>query len=336
MAFSRLHKRPGRGGFTLVELLIVMIILAVLFTLAVLIVPNLDEKRAAARGADLLQQWLMTAKSRALRDKAPRGIHLIPDANGRVREVEYVEQPPDFLPVATGGPTLGFGSPLAVYTPAAALLTQVVILGFNEQGAIQPDDILQNKHGTITNHRVLAVQPNQTDPNYSGYGPSLVLTLYPALPSNPQVPHTEYTIIRRWRPLQGEPTQRLPTRVVVDTAKNLPFAPGATPPTYGYDNPLPSFTDPYTPTGPRQYVIMFTPAGPLVDPRAGRAILWVRHEDNVGDQTLVTVYSLTGGIVAHPVDTVLSPIANPDPLEPGTFRYLDPYSFTRDGVGSGL
>jgi prepilin-type N-terminal cleavage/methylation domain-containing protein len=340
MAFSQLHNRPGRGGFTLVEMLIVLLLVAVLMGLAVLIIPNLDEKRAAARAADNLQQWLMIAKARALRDKAPRGVQLILDPNNPnfVREVQYVEQPPDFLPKVSVAPSspyypyYGQTAPMQLASPTPPFST-VRLLGFSEYdsntgiGAIEPGDILQYRHGQPTNHRVLQVQKNAPD--------TLDLTLFPDLTAPFTVPHTEYTIIRRWRPLQGEPTMRLPPRVVIDIGKNQPYAPsppGPAPGTYGYDNPLPTLLDPYNPNSTRAVIIMFSPQGPLTDPVRGRAILWVRHEDNVGDQTLVTVYSHTGGIVAHPVDNVLTNVQNPD----GSYRYLSPFTFTEDGVGSGL
>jgi prepilin-type N-terminal cleavage/methylation domain-containing protein len=328
-AFSGSRNRPGRSGFTLVELLIVMLLIAVLLGLAILIIPSLDEKRAAARAADNLQQALMIAKSRALRDQAPRGVRLIPDPNNPnfVHELEYVEQPPDFLPkvsVAQNSPYYpyyGQTAPMILANPGGPNPLSVVrLLGFSEYdnntgiGAIQPGDILQYRHGQASNHRILQVQKNAPD--------TLDLTLFPNLNAAIDVAHTEYTVIRRWRPLQGEPTIRLPPRVVVDIGTNLPAAQG------GYDNPLPTLLDPYNPTGRPVYIIMFSPQGPLTDPMRGRAILWVRHVDNIGDQTLVTVYSHTGGIVAHPVNNILNGAPPP--------QYLQPYQFTEDGIGSGL
>lgn len=74
---SRPHRRC-RSGFTLVEMLVVLILILILAALAVLFVPKVNERRNAARGADLLQQALLTAKNRAVRDRAPRGIRLQP------------------------------------------------------------------------------------------------------------------------------------------------------------------------------------------------------------------------------------------------------------------
>src|SRR5262245_30002420 len=92
--------RSRRRGFTLVEMLVVLGLNLLLITLALALVPAINDKRAAARCADQLQGWLLIAKQRAMRDQAPRGLRLIPESptSGFVRALEYVEQPPDLLP----------------------------------------------------------------------------------------------------------------------------------------------------------------------------------------------------------------------------------------------
>src|SRR5947209_1316409 len=93
------HNAEGRrGGFTLVELLVVMGLLVVLASLAVMILPSISSDNRTSQGATQLQQWLEIAKQRAMRDKAPRGLRFLPGTvNPRyVTDLEYVEQPPDF------------------------------------------------------------------------------------------------------------------------------------------------------------------------------------------------------------------------------------------------
>src|SRR5437868_2093965 len=82
-----------RHGFTLVELLVVMGLLLVLAALAVMIIPSISNDQRATQGATQLQQWLEIAKQRAMRDRAPRGIRLVPGSiAGQITELEYIEQ----------------------------------------------------------------------------------------------------------------------------------------------------------------------------------------------------------------------------------------------------
>lgn len=100
-----------RRGFTLVELLVVMFLIAVLATLAIAFFPNAASSQTEARAGQLLQSWLTMAKQRAMRDQAPRGVRLwvaplppnpqayyagaTPLANV-VTDCQFIEQPPDF------------------------------------------------------------------------------------------------------------------------------------------------------------------------------------------------------------------------------------------------
>lgn len=78
MRLHRVDSTPGRAGFTLVELLVVIVLLLVLATLAVLFVPRINERRKSAVGAEQVQSALLTAKQRAVRDQAPRGVRIQP------------------------------------------------------------------------------------------------------------------------------------------------------------------------------------------------------------------------------------------------------------------
>src|ERR1700682_4012949 len=92
-----IRKRPG---FTLIELLVAMTIMIFLATLAVLILPRMNEQQRASKGADQLQGWLLIAKQRALRSGMPSGLRFVDDPNNPTKfmtEVLYIEQPPDFM-----------------------------------------------------------------------------------------------------------------------------------------------------------------------------------------------------------------------------------------------
>ena len=88
-----------RAGFTLVELLVVIGLLLLLVTLAVLIIPSINNAQQATQGATQLQQLMEIAKQTAMRDRAPRGWRLLPSQglNGSVQVTDLImlEQPPD-------------------------------------------------------------------------------------------------------------------------------------------------------------------------------------------------------------------------------------------------
>lgn len=107
---------PLRRGFTLVEMLVAMALAIVVLGLAIGISQTgaFDSYKTVG-AADKLSQWMLVAKSRALRDKAPRGIRLIPDSTNPefIREIAYIEQPD---PIPSNGPLL-IGSRLIFYYP---------------------------------------------------------------------------------------------------------------------------------------------------------------------------------------------------------------------------
>src|SRR5262245_28299709 len=70
--------QTSRPGFTLVELLVVITLMLVIAGLAVLVIPRVQDDQKATNAATNLQQWLEIAKNRAARDRAPRGLRLLP------------------------------------------------------------------------------------------------------------------------------------------------------------------------------------------------------------------------------------------------------------------
>jgi prepilin-type N-terminal cleavage/methylation domain-containing protein len=72
-------RRPARRGFTLVELLVVIVIIALISAAALpVVLPALNERRVS-EAARLLQAILAGTRDAAIRANAPRGIRLLPD-----------------------------------------------------------------------------------------------------------------------------------------------------------------------------------------------------------------------------------------------------------------
>src|SRR5258708_3429153 len=109
---NTMHKRTsqisGRSGFTLVEMLVVLTLILILAALAVTFVPKITERAKSQRGADLLQQWLLTARQWAKKAGVPTGIRLqpgqtLPNRSSPntyyVTDLQYIQQADPF----TGG-----------------------------------------------------------------------------------------------------------------------------------------------------------------------------------------------------------------------------------------
>lgn len=105
-----------RRGFTLVEMLVAMALAIVILGLAIGISQTgaFDSYKTVG-AADRLSQWMLVAKNKALRDRAPRGIRLISDTTNPdfIKEIAYIEQPD---PIPSNGPLL-LGGRLIFYYP---------------------------------------------------------------------------------------------------------------------------------------------------------------------------------------------------------------------------
>ncbi len=100
----------GRGGFTLVELLVVMSLIIVLAGLTVAVAESgAFGSQKVISGADRASGWLLIAKQRAIRDQRPRGVRFLltqPDPTGNptlfaAREAQFIEVPDSFVPDRT-------------------------------------------------------------------------------------------------------------------------------------------------------------------------------------------------------------------------------------------
>ena len=305
-----------RRAFTLVELLVAIAIIVALAALALVFLPK-REVRLAADGAAQLQTYIASAKSRALRDGAPRGVRLIStDGGASCREVQYIEVPENY------GPLPGVGLVMAgVQSGNAATYVAKFqgAQGADLTGAVAYGDLLDTTDEGTT-HRVFPQFLNSTTipPQLNGlpnpqYDP-VTNTTYVQLASAPKaavggryVTPTAYRFVRQPRPLLGEPTLQLPASVLIDGAFSLNL-----PRSYDQQN----------------VDILFAPSGQVINAIGGRVVLWVRDDNNVSAPTLVAIYSHTGGVAAHPISTPWNPS---QPVGPGN----NPYAFTQDGKSSG-
>jgi len=258
-----------RRGFTLVELLVVITIIAVIATLAILVAPRFSERQKTSLGASQLQNWLFIAKQRAYRDRLGRGVLLVRDQDNPnyVREAYYIEQPDDIA----AGDALAGGNTITFPNPPTDLRNVCGPGDYVSLGDTPPRAVFQ-----------IATVP----------APNQVTTTTPV--TGVSVP-SKSAIIRKVRLLEGEPPLKLPQDVVVDLAySKLP----ANQPTFA----LPDGTI-------RQCIpLMFTKMGGTTGEGVGlgKVIYFVRDStlDSPldGEPTLIVVYTRTGFVAAHPVN----------------------------------
>ena len=276
---------PHRRGFTLVELLVVMALMAVLATLTIAFFPSAASSARESRAAIQVQSWLNIAKQKALRDQAPRGLRLwvnpsavagitpIPNA---VTDCQYLEQPDDF----TGG-SISTGASLSNINGTVDLTNGDTNPLY---WSVQPGDYLEVM-GTGLMHQIQSIS-----------GTSFTIT-----PPRPYAlaATMNYRIIRAPRPV-GEETLKLPEGTVIDLATNSVV------------NPLPQ-------VDPGYVDILFSPSGQVISRNVTTANihLWVRAPINdpvqasdpfAGDPTIVSIFVRTGYVGAFPP---ARPPANP-------------------------
>ncbi|MBM4068863.1 MAG: prepilin-type N-terminal cleavage/methylation domain-containing protein [Planctomycetes bacterium] len=186
-------RRSPRGGFTLVELLVVISLMLVLAGILVMFWPGVSDSQRAAEGGSLLEGWLRIAKQRALRDQAPRGLRLYIES-GKVFQAQYIEQPADYN---TG----------TVSQPNAADLSTVQVSSLNLTGGttdiVEPGDYLELE-GSNRVHRIASVGP----PKNLGLSPPLLAAIAPT---------TKFRIMRAPRAADGDRLE-MPKDIGVDLA----------------------------------------------------------------------------------------------------------------------
>ncbi len=320
---SAIRHPLARRAFTLIELLVVIAIISLLAGITLLFLPK-REVRLAAQGADQLQTFLASARSRALRDQAPRGVRLVcqpqdmvVDGSGntvpsRFRSALLLETPEPVAPVdpsilnnLPGYPVPNSYTIFLTLNPGSA---SVVQNNFPLQGIVNAGDFLEiTTSGSGSVHRIVDIRADGVTLDLATVPPmvnSSTNKVY--LPSN-------YRYIRQPRPLMGEQPLQLPNTVYVKPIQD-PNPPPGFPPPYSLNLPT-SYPDL---NGNYNYDIIFSPSGQVINATAGRIVLSITDDNNVSAPTLLTIYARTGAVASHPV----APGANP-------------YFFTQAGRSSG-
>jgi prepilin-type N-terminal cleavage/methylation domain-containing protein len=310
-----------RRGFSLIELLVVITMLAFLAAMTALFFPRFQERHQVETASSNLSSWLLTAKMMARRDGLPTGLRYLgvsSTTTGGAAQFQYIQQPDDFAQGVYLGPAVDSrGNPI----PLTARFSNDA----QTQQALS--------HVTVGDHLEI----------YGGGPPRLIkqilaaqqqLVLDPTstpLPANTITPTntstTNYRIIPQPRVMNGEPPLSLPTDVIVDVSA-FP-APNNT----RFHSKLPASPTANTPFSD----ILFAPSGAVIGSGAANPGYYYYYLRDNGQDTqrkinppqsklfegyprLVAVYPRTGFIATHPV--------NPDPANHDLFL--------KDGRASGM
>ena len=348
---------PRRGGFTLIELIVVIGIILVIAALGAAFAPTISDSQNLTRSVDNLEQWLLTAKMRAKRDGLATGIRFIPPdplnpTVGPFSEFQYIQQPDAmtggtivFVPNGSNPPA---GAAAFQVLPAGTLyVTGGICLGATANTAtgvaqvqfgnvdffgghalpvqylVQPGDYLELRDGGVyLIGQAVATPSNPTQSTILQLGGNVAGTVVATqydLSVSVSSPTTNYRILRQPRILIGEPPLTMPTNMVVDM--------NAIPGTTMTSNVV---------AGPSGYLeILFSPSGAVVGTNAGsgKILLCVRDSTDLSYTDPITnlqtydpnkagivgVQCRTGFIGAYSV-------------APGA----DPFYYAEEGRSSGL
>lgn len=213
------HSRT-RPAFTLVELLVALALGIALLGIAVAVSQSsaFDSYKVVGAG-DRVSQWMLIAKNRALRDKAPRGVRFIIDpSTGLCREVAYIEQPEPWLPTvnttikSVGGVPPSSDTPRLIVqrivaqspppVPGAVDSTRVFLINVPDpSGAIAVGDTLYLPElgqsyliAGLSANPVTAGIPNAIVVNPSNPAPLLGSTQWPPPPTTPATANVNWQI----------------------------------------------------------------------------------------------------------------------------------------------
>lgn len=343
------NSRPGPAGFTLIELIVVLGIVALVTTIAVAVTLRMQDRDQVPRAATLVQGMLSQAKARAAAERINIGVRFVTRLNGG----------------ETGGPTDlsqigdldGDGRP-GTWSDVWRLANNAdndgngwvddLVLCDTLAFVRDPGDFVDGTVEILTlpsndplNGRVLQLNRSQPQLNLQPLGRFVQVGDYlelldlgqtfqitglaydPTGPTNritldrpvegPPLPGIQcrYRILRRPQLIAGEKPVQLPT------GAQLEIRPGMT------------LGLPIQARDSRWLEIVFNPQGTVVWPAEasveGLIALWVRYyrgspEPDPDLETFVAVYPKTGAVLTFPVDR----------------RSPDPFSFIRTGRSANL
>jgi len=293
-----------RQGFTLIEMLVVMALIAGLAAIAMIVAPGAMNKDRAATAVAQIQGALQISRARAIRDGLPRGVRFVYDPTklnpNLVTEYQYIEVAPMFVP--NPGGSLGV-LPYAPTSPPYVQFNYTLNSG-NVTSRTCTINALDGSHiapvaaatslylPTLGTLHIVDVSKTTV----AGTTVTLTLYTYPdeQLGAETQWRTYDFGLNGGIRTLLGEPTIQLPYASCVDL--NLS-----------------------SPGGGKDCDILFTSSG-LIDSNsstngAGQIFLWVRDPNkpqptfgnsttytSAGEMLAVSIKAKSGGIGAAPVD----------------------------------
>ena len=336
-----------RSAFTMIELLVVIAIVGVLAGLAIYFVPSFNTSAKAARGASELQQLLVAARQRSIRDQAPRGLRILFDpTTGLASKAQYLEQPDDLgggwffsgtaftslqLNKYQSPPQAALGNYTTFPQSYPYLADRLVIVTGADftDGSVQPGDYLEINGGGLA-HLIIAIQNSSTGKN--------VLVLASSLPNKDQgavassssftyalnTPINNFRIMRQPR-VVGDEVFEMPRGIVVDGRLNGLANNALFPGIYSSTAGTSLFIEQLPTDAIGNLDIMFSPSGLAMPGRASKAriYLWVRstdYDDTTapsvfnGEPALIVVSINSGLVAAYPVN--VGNASNPYDLTP--------------------
>ncbi len=351
----------NRPAFTLIELIVVITLIALLAGIAAAFLPAIGDASRQATAGGMLQQWILIAKQKALRDQVPYGIRLLPymdpatkqmvgyedytgqsrlTAPGQCRQIRFIEQPDDFAVSPSTFPTTTVATPPGTY-PSISLSwdgINLVISNFLLSTRFQRTDFPPYSppmYLEVAGNGLVYQISGFSDQDPKNPGKTLLFLASPqsSKPSAPFSNVKNFRLIRPARPT-GDDVLSLPDGLMIDLSTNY-FPQCSLNIPQQFRSPLPGFNS------DGSIDILFSPSGAVLSAGVSDSInLWVRdfkesqNKNNAfkniarppdttdGQQTIVAIYTRSGLTAAHP----------PAPMGG---QNADPYAFIRDGRSSG-